>query len=191
MLSVSECFGGIHPRLDTCYFENSYITSEERNNYKKQWNLSDEKAGKLTGEIDNLLGKKLGVDGRFLRLSDARHFYNSYFSGENCILVSVSAKDKYFEILKEEMENSNDADLPTMDCGSEDDLLGYDILGWDIGGFHSFLCNGLQEMLPMAFFNEYGLLGNTFQEVAAFSDEIQGYGEPVRWIPCRIGRCQL
>ena len=55
--------------------------------------------------------------------------------------------------------------------------------------FHSFLCNGLQKMLTGVRFNDYGLLGNTFDETAAFSCQIQGLGEPVEWIPCRIGRC--
>lgn len=55
--------------------------------------------------------------------------------------------------------------------------------------FHSFLCNELQKMLPNASFNSYGLLENTFDEVVAFSYQIQGYGEPVEWILCRIGKC--
>ncbi len=62
---------------------------------------------------------------------------------------------------------------------------GCDILGWDIGGFHSFLCNSLQAELPEAMFNELGLLKNEFGEVADFARRIQGKGEPVEWIPCR------
>ena len=78
-------------------------------------------------------------------------------------------------------------------CGETDDskLAGYDILGWDIGGFHSFLCNALHEELPEAVFNALGLLENKFDDVADFARRIQGKGEPVLWIPCRVGEVQI
>ena len=56
-----------------------------------------------------------------------------------------------------------------------------------IGGFHSFLCNSLQKELPEARFNDVGLLSNVFQEAEEFARQIEGKGEPVEWIPCRIG----
>ena len=190
MISVSECFGGTHPRLDTCFFINNYITAQERDAYKKLWNLTEEKITQLTKEISFLLEKGLAVDGCFSRLSDARYFYDSFFSGENSILVSVSTKEKYWEILKEEWTDSDcGRQSLTTDYEDKNELLGIDILGWDIGGFHYFLCNRLDKMLPAASFNSYGLLENTFDEAADFSSQIQGYGEPVIWIPCRIGKC--
>lgn len=33
---------------------------------------------------------------------------------------------------------------------------------------------------------ELGLLQNDLREVEGFSDQIQGKGEPVVWIPCRV-----
>lgn len=78
-------------------FKQKYIKAKEREAYKKFWNISDEKARQLTKEIHILLEKELATDGRFIRLSDAHHFYHSYFSKENCIIVSVSTKEKYFE----------------------------------------------------------------------------------------------
>ena len=56
-----------------------------------------------------------------------------------------------------------------------------------IAGFHSFLCNSLQKELPDVRFNDVGLLGNVFSEVEGFTRQIQGKGEPVEWIPSRIG----
>lgn len=190
MLSVSECFGGIHPRLDTCFFQNDYIGQEERDAYRKRWGFSDEKNLELEKEIGVLLKKGLAEDGRFQRLSDARHFYDSYFSKGNCILVSVSTREKYFDILKDELMSERlDANCLVSGVADENELLGFDILGWDIDYFHTFLCNRLQEMLPDAKFNSFGLLENTFEETVSFSARIQGYGEPVLWVPCRIGKC--
>ena len=190
MLSVSECFNGIHPKLDICFFKNYYISSEVRENYKKRWELSEERAGKLVADIGALFGKRLDADSRFTRLDDARYFYDSYFSKGSCMLVSLSTEEEYFEMLQKEMTPmSSETGSLVSGVSDENELLGFDILGWDICGFHSLLCNCLHEMLPGVKFNRYGLLEHTFEETAAFSNKIQGYGEPVLWIPCRIGKC--
>ncbi len=59
----------------------------------------------------------------------------------------------------------------------------------DIGALIGKGLADLHEMLPGVRFNHYGLLKHTFEETAAFSDRIQGYGESVLWVPCRIGKC--
>lgn len=141
-------------------------------------------------EIGALMGKGLAEDGRFTRLDDAHYFYESYFSNGQCILASLSTTEEYFEMLQREMVPAGPGTgslLPGVP--DENELLGFDILGWDICSFHSFLCNSLYEMLPGVRFNHYGLLEHTFEEAAVFSDRIQGYGEPVLWVPCRIGKC--
>lgn len=190
MLSVSECFGGIHPRMDICFFHNKYISQKEREDYRKRWKLSEKGNGELVANLGSLFGKGLYEDGRFVDLEDARNFYHSYFSGENCMLVSLSTKEKYFEILRKELtERYTDTDSLVTGAVDQNNLLGFDILGWDISGFHTFLCNHLQERLSGVRFNSYGLLDHTFEETAVFSDQIQGQGEPVVWIPCRIGKC--
>lgn len=190
MLSVSECFGGIHPRMDICFFHNKYISQKEREDYRKRWKLSEKGNGELVANLGSLFGKGLYEDGRFVDLEDARNFYHSYFSGENCMLVSLSTKEKYFEILRKELtERYTDTDSLVTGTVDQNNLLGFDILGWDISGFHTFLCNHLQERLSGVRFNSYGLLDHTFEETAVFSDQIQGQGEPVVWIPCRIGKC--
>lgn len=35
--------------------------------------------------------------------------------------------------------------------------------------------------------SQMGMLDFDFPEVARFADQIKGKGEPVEWIPCRIG----
>ena len=61
------------------------------------------------------------------------------------------------------------------------------ILGWDSAGFHSFLCNSLQIGLPGVKFNNIGLLTNDFCDVISYAEQIKGLGEPVEWLPCRLG----
>ena len=188
MLSVSGCFGGVHPDLSCCFFQNDQ--RDQRMEYKKKLNLSEEMFDAMKREISNVFEKKLAIDGRFLDFSVAQHFCRTYFSGLNCVIVSVSTTDEYVKILDSEMKCGCDSIVDLVDSKiDENELIGFDIIGWDMGGFHSFLCNNLHKELANTRFNQYGLLDNTFEEVVEFSNQIQGKGEPVEWIPCRIGRC--
>lgn len=192
MLSVSNCLATLHPDLTGCFWDKN-DSERLHKEYANKLNWKAGQAEAIRSEICNLLEKKLAVDGRFLCLEDARHFYQTYFSETNSMIVSVSTTEAFYDILRSEfVENSatNKVDFMT---GEEDEgeLLGYDILGWDISGFHSFLCNHLQKELPDARFNEFTLLENDFNEVAEFARQIQGKGEPVEWIPCRIAKCQI
>ncbi len=162
-----------------------YIT--ERQAYQKRMGLSDEQYINYTECVKELFdSRRLDTGSRFLRLSDAEYFYKKFCSTGFCRLVSVSTTSEYFELLAEEVTDGNGNRMVSgePDCGR---LIGCDILGWDVGGFHSFLCNSLQRELPEAEWNGIGLLKNDFGEVAQFADTIQGIGEPVEWIPCRIG----
>ena len=185
MMSVSSCLGEMHPGMECC-FVNGWRKGEQQA-YQKRLKLSDEQYADYAETVRRLFAaKRLDIDCRFVHLSDAENFFQKFCKEIPCRLVSVSTTPAYFEILLEEMGNSHSNGL----LGGEPDhnvRIGCDILGWDIGGFHSFLCNSLQKELPEAVFNDIGLLCNDFQEVMGFADRIEGKGEPVRWIPCRVG----
>ena len=66
--------------------------------------------------------------------------------------------------------------------------LGCDVIGWDMGGFHSFLCNSLQELFADLCFTENGLADVSYAEAEKMADKIieDGRGEPVEWLPVTI-----
>lgn len=184
MLSVSSCLGEIHPKWQT--YMGGWKKKEEQE-YQNQLRMDHGQYKAFTEAVNRLfISKRLDVDGRFSDLTTAKHFHENYFCNGTYKLVSISTFDKYLEILAEELKGSN---API--SGETDDSLplGSDILGWDISGFHSFLCNSLQKDLPTAKFNPIGLLENDFQEVIQFACQIKGSGEPVEWVPCRVGKC--
>ncbi len=188
MISVSSCFSGIHPDLTHCYFANSSDVNAE---YCKKWDIDSQKAAALQNDITILLKDGLSADGRFSDLSAAKKMCAQYFDADRCEIVSVSTTKKYYAVLSGELSGfpgglSNI--LP--DAADRNELLGFDILGWDIGGFHSFLCNSLHKELVSPKFNNHCLLADNFEVVESFASQIQGKGEPVEWIPCRIGRCK-
>lgn len=186
MLSVSGCLGEQHPRWEC--FMGGWCKGESEE-YQKRLQMDEEQYREFTESVNRLFDAgRLDVDSRFLYLSDAQYFYERFYQALSCRLVSVSTTPEYFELLEEELKGSNSGGVMN---GEPDRSLwiGSDILGWDISGFHSFLCNSLQEILPEARFNDMGLLENSFYEVVDFVCRIEGKGEPVEWIPCRLGNC--
>lgn len=189
MVSVSGCFSEIHPDLANCYFDNN--RRKERIEYQEKWDINEDKAVMLQRDIQSMFQKRLAIDGRFLSLDDARKICADFFDANKCIIVSVSTTEEYYKKLTEELsEHSNAINDFFTGALDENELLGYDILGWDISGFHTFLCNSLHKELELLRFNKYCLIENDFETVQDFAKQIQGKGEPVDWVPCRIGRCE-
>lgn len=184
VLSVSGCIGEQHPKRKC--FMGGWRKKQSRE-YQNFLKLEDVQYKKFSDAANHLFSlKQIDVDGRFLQLSDAQYFHKTYCSAMNSRVVSVSTTPKYFEILTRELNGSNSHGLMS---GNADNglLIGSDILGWDISGFHSFLCNSLQIDLSGVKFNDLGLLQNDFHDVISYAEQIKGSGEPVEWIPCRIG----
>ena len=184
ILSVSGCIGEQHPRWECFMGEWGEAAAQE---YQEKLQLDRERYRELSETAKRLFGaESLDVDCRFLRLSDAKDFYEKFCRAVSCHVVSIATTKEYYEILAGELKGSNSHGLMN---GENDNspCLGNDILGWDISGFHSFLCNSFQEELSDVKFNHMGLLDHDFPEVARFARQIKGMGEPVEWIPCRIG----
>ena len=184
VLSVSACIGEQHPKWECFMGGWRKGESQEYQNFLK---LDDAQYRDFSDAANHLFDlKRIDVDCRFLQLPDAQYFHKRFCSAINSRVVSVSTTPKYFEILKTELKGSNSHGLMS---GNADNslLIGSDILGWDISGFHSFLCNSLQTGLLGVKFNDIGLLKNDFHDVISYAKKIKGLGEPVEWLPYRIG----
>ena len=189
MITVSDCFSGTHPNLTYCYFSNPQ--RQERVEYLNKWNINEEKAILLENDINSMFENSLAIDGRFLHLSDAKRICEKYFDSNQCVIVSVSTTEEYYNIITDEIrKNANGIYDFFTDVLDENNFLGYDILGWDLSGFHTFLCNSLQKESELLKFTKCCLLENDFETVQNFAKDIQDKGEPVEWIPCRIGICK-
>ncbi len=195
MLSVSPCFNDIEPMIEVNdyfrgWFEDDNRHKADKENHRKSMGLNSTEYSEFLTLIHKLCGedRTIDVDGRFSRFSDAKNIFDRYFKKLGYKLVSVSTTDKYFEAFAAEHSYSRIKKGWEL-CGEPDNskLLGYDILGWDFDRFHTFMCNMLYEELPKARFNELCLLENDFSEVEKFAEDIADLGEPVDWLPFRIG----
>lgn len=184
VLSVSGCIGEQHPKWEC--FMGGWCKGESQE-YQKFLKMNDEQYKEFSAAANHPFDlRQIDVDCRFFRAYDAQDFQKRFCSRISCRIVSVSTTPKYFEALAQELKGSNSHGLVS---GNVDNSLwiGNDILGWDIAGFHSFLCNSLQVGLPRVKFNDIGLLANDFRDVISYAEQIKGLGEPVEWFPCRLG----
>ena len=176
-ISASECLSDHEPQLFLCH---GWTPNGDDETYIRYF-PTREIYLKMSGEINELFRKKMFFeDGRFLRKEDALYFYHKYYDDSDHMLISVSTLPAY----RSSLGNA----IISEDQDEEGEYLGNDLIGWEFSGFHSFLCNSLQEEFPQIEFNNYGLINDAFEVVIKMAEQIQGMGEPVDWIPVKIHR---
>lgn len=187
IISVSNCIGELHPNWQN--FAAAYgVRKAFRASYQNKLKLTEEKFAEFIADFgDYISAKKLDTSSRFTFLSDAKYFREKYFANIDCEIVGVSTDENSFDLLMSDIEETMGYCCLNGETDT-DNSIGYDILGWDYGHFHSYLCNALQEEFPSLKINETGLISNTFEETAEFALYANEHelGEPVEWIPVSI-----
>jgi len=219
ILTISECICNVHPSLElyrnqckrakilrnqgefslaNSNFDTTLLTGllfrpepePQLLQYKKSLSLSDEEFTELQEVILRLYDERsLDVDSRFTKLSDALLFCKKYlYNQPNIKVVSLALEKAYKDAFIEEAGKCLNATL-LENQKNDGDFLGYDILGWEFGSFHTYLCNGLNQDISDKYpleVNKYGLLQNPYSQVKIFSEYIDGEGEPVMWLPFAV-----
>lgn len=187
LLSVSPCICDMHPNLSGCFWKGH---EKEKKAYQESLSMTCDEFAKMAREVSVLFQeKRMDVDCRFVSLSDAAGFYQRHLKGRiNVRIVSIWTLDRYISSLLEEALWGQNAAVSLENTAGA--LIGGEILGFDYGSFHSYLCNGLEKDIREAFHALFspqtGLLQNDFAELERFAEHIQGKGEPVDWIPVLI-----
>ena len=189
LLSISPCICDIHPNLNNCFWDKH---DADRTAYKAQLGLSNGAFSKLLSTVAELFNSKLlDVDGRFISLADAHSFYNSYLSNRiDAKIIGVALLQDNVEKLIGEYWGLNAA--APRKTPEQKQLLGGEIIGFDGGSFHSYLCNGLEKDISKQYTiitNDCGTIQNDYSQIQQFADYIQGKGEPVLWLPCLLYNC--
>lgn len=178
-LSVSDCLCEHEPRIS---YTHGWKPNGDKKEYIESLLMNTEQYIKMSSEINELFNRDVFfVDGRFLEHKDAFYFYDTYFRNLDFKLVAVTMDESYFDFVKEDLKVDKDCHI-----SGKYNHIGCDIIGWDISGFHSFLCNSLHENYPNLNFNSYGLVDEKYSTIEIISKEIQEQGEPVDWIPVKI-----
>lgn len=185
IISASDCISIHHPNLDEFF----WVGKEEKaREYQKKFRLSDDTLFQLKTDISALLDDgKIETDGLFQTRKDAEEIYQKYFSiNDDMRIIGILVQAPYVNVLREEMGESVWSYEQESVPGKP---IGFDIIGWDISGWHSYLCNGLQKIIHEKYLlkvNDQGLIQNSYEEVIDFAKQIEGMGEPVEWIPVAV-----
>lgn len=181
ILTVSSCFCEIQPEVFSCM-----NAGGQREAYRNRLAMERQEFDAMAEETMRLFeAGRLEGDGRFTDRKEAKGMYRRWFRKMRCggdayRLVGISLEECFVPRLGAE---------PSLSPQHGGTFLGFDILGWDIGGFHTYLCNSLQKELMGQYPlrpGRLGLLDNTREEVNRFAEAIEGKGEPVDWIPFQV-----
>ncbi|MDR2888919.1 MAG: hypothetical protein LBV33_03650 [Lachnospiraceae bacterium] len=188
VLSASGCICDHHPSLTGCFWQNH---TDKQTKYKKLLRLSDTDFENMKKHVSHLFNEqRLDSDSRFANFSDAHDFYSQYLSHlSKARIVSIALEGVYQAAFLGEIKDTYNPLLPSKDQPPYGQWLGYDLLGWDYGGFHTYLCNRLDQDIAEKYpliVNELGLIQNPYSEVRKFSEHIADKGEPVLWLPFAV-----
>lgn len=193
--SASECICEQHPTLDVLWG-----TSKDRKNaYREQLRLSEEAFFKLTEwvEIHQASGE-LGYPQTFQTVELAKKFRDLFFSHIELDIIELGLPEFYVaDFLAEGDEGESlerygverflrhGCDVPL------GQLLGYEVVGYENGMFHSYLCNGLERDFAEQFsfqLNRHGFIA-TLEEAeryCTYSNQEDVETESVLWLPWAI-----
>ncbi|MCM1127157.1 MAG: hypothetical protein NC429_11880 [Lachnospiraceae bacterium] len=178
LISLSECLCTHEPQICLCH---DWKPNGDSVEYMEKLGLTLKQYLDYSNEVQNIFEKgRYFIDGRFSNEEDAKYFYGKYFNNQQYILISFATEYEYYAVLTDNNSFRQSKQLVSM---KEKQILGCDIIGFDISSFHSFLCNSLQKKFEYIPFSEYGLIDLDFLTVKEMCKNIRGLGEPVDWIP--------
>lgn len=197
IITVSDCICDILPGTWALPWVTGHSEEEER-----KMNFFKDDYEPLKNWLTDAYEKSIyGWQGEFMSLDAAREFCTRFIeSKEDIYLLGIGlALDDAAVLIEEEMPN--DVTNKSMVCKVlskkeimlSENLLGFDVLGYEFGSFHSYICNSLESDFYKSFGykpNRYGLY-DTFTEAKKSADYVMTGdigAEPVLWQPWAVSR---
>jgi hypothetical protein len=201
ILTASDCLVDLAP--NTWGIAWTRDTIESRREAAAKFGLNEQALRELmdwsTAAIDS---GSLGWPNVFLDVATAIHFRTSFLPASTDTVVfgialPADLRDEFLEGLRPGPQEGTPGVVRALEANVMQDeqgsLLGFDVLGWDHGGFHSYICNGLETEFQQALGltpNAHGFFA-TEQEARRCAEhaglETTG-AEPALWLPWRVIR---
>ncbi|RAP77228.1 hypothetical protein [Paenibacillus montanisoli] len=191
VLSASNCICDNYLDIGACWDE----SKSKKMEYMKQLKLSQDSYNSLEKWVEQEFNNKsLGFPNVFTSLQKAREFYHKYLNQINEIkLIGIGLPPELSEYLKNDFEEGFFYGIEQNICQNKilekgGFILGFEILGYEYGTFHSYICNYLFDEYRQKFsfsLNENGFICTLkeAEQLAQYTnDEIDGT-EPVLWLP--------
>jgi len=194
-----DCICDVYPGSEGLSWTSD--TKENKKKWEKELGVSDENAKDIRKFCDKLFElEKLGWSSIFLDLESVyrfKNFINPTVSKDWKILC-IATTQKYVEDFNKEVNSNDGQDGVCIMLRKEiicPDIMngfrGFEILGFEYGGCHSFMCNSLETDYSTKLnisFNRNGLIDNfeDAEKAGDFTNSPEVGAEPVLWQPWAI-----
>lgn len=177
-------------------------TKDDVDAIKEKLGISDGALRKIQSEVQSLFdGNRYGFPNIFASKDDALRFRSTHLAKIDCRVIRLSLPEPFHEEalaeLKPAHEDGESGIYRNLKAGIADEnpsrSLGYEILCWDMGGFHSFICNGLEkdyeEKLQLKF-NANGFFDDpdSALKTVEYTRRDEVGAEPGFWAPFRLNQ---
>lgn len=198
--SASECLCDIHPDINILWAS----SKKSKKEYSEKLRISENTYYHLEAEVEEMfeLGE-ITYPNLFTTVAVARKYKQKYLSNlQNTKIFGIGLPEGLVHefIAEEESETKPEENqyvlekkllnknlMSKADCK----MLGYEILGFESGKFHSYLCNGLEKDFKENFrftLNENGFISSLEEAISYchYCNDEEVETEPVLWLPWAI-----
>lgn len=201
--TISDCINNLIPGINGLSWVNS--SENDINNLKNNLAINEEKFKQLQKWItQKFKDNEFTFSGTFREIKTAKEFIKKFIvNKENIKLIGIYLSEEYIEeFIKDNCtEKQSDYEICSelklkKEEESKGKLKGYDLLGYEIGGyFHTLHCHNLKHELIEKFninFNENELISEyeDAKKIVNYMNNEAG-AEPVRWDIWKIKEFEL
>ncbi len=195
VLSISTCICEHHPNIDVLWG----MSTQAKATYEHELKLNQQGSTELMAWIDTYHESgQLGYPQTFQSLDLAHTFKRQFLSHVAVKVVGLALPEAHISTFLEDSEMGESPErygierfVMRRENVETGHLLGYEVLGYEKGIFHSYLCNGLESEFAEQFpfrLNEHGLIP-TLEEAeryCTYSNQEDVETESVLWLPWAI-----
>lgn len=198
--SASACICEQHPTLDVLWG----TSNRSKELYRERLRLSEEGFLMLIEWVESYHERgELGYPQTFQTMELAKKFRDRFFAHIELDIIELCLPESYVSDFLAEGEEGDGPERYGVErfiLRHEHDEtagrpLGYEMLGYEYGTFHSYLCNGLERDFAERFtfrLNDHGFIA-TLEEAeryCAYSNQEDVGTEPVLWLPWVISKVE-
>jgi len=189
VLSASRCICNFYPDIDVIWSE----SKKKKETYRKTLRLDNYTYDEMEHWINDEFEKNFDFPDVFNNYESAVKFCHKFLNNQNSIrIIGVALPNKYRDVFLAEQDDFRYGICKNLNqslcINLNGTVLGYEILGFEAGGFHSYICNHLENYYYDKYkikLNNHGLI-STLEEAQILADytnnEIKDT-EPVLWLP--------
>ena len=171
------------------------VEKNERFEWQKKTGLSRDQLKELVEEYEDAFEfENVGWGGVYQNLETARHFLTKYLKPKNWRILGIYTTASYCAELIESEKEAGQKNGQVLALEKEIilkpdvSIMGFDVLGFECGGAHSFLCNNLDQIFSNQLkinLNDAGLIDKweLAEAGSAYCNDPDNNAEPLFWAP--------